>query len=79
MLFEAGSGRSPDVADAADGADDISAHPDYPVSGSAFSTEGNLDAVRPEERSAFGASSRRRRADSWATGRYRLSDWRVQR
>jgi hypothetical protein len=47
MVFRAGSGRSSDVADAADGADDISAHFDYPASGSAFTTEGNLDAERP--------------------------------
>ena len=41
------------VADAADGADGIvakSTHPDDSVSGSAFTTERNVDAQGPQER-----------------------------
>jgi hypothetical protein len=40
------------IADAADGTDGIferRAHPDYSAFGSAFTTEGNLDAERPKK------------------------------
>src|SRR5271166_5048098 len=50
MLFWAGFG--PTIADAADGADGIferRAHPDYSASGSAFTTEGNVDAESPKK------------------------------
>ena len=45
-------GFKPSIADAADGADGIfdrRAHPDYSLSGSAFTTEGNVDAERPKK------------------------------
>ena len=50
-MFRAGFG--PTFADAADGADGIferRAYPDYSASGSAFTTEGNVDAERPKKR-----------------------------
>jgi hypothetical protein len=49
MLFWAGSGPSADAADGADGISERLAQLDYPASGSAFTTEGNLDAERPKK------------------------------
>jgi hypothetical protein len=45
MLPGAGSGPSADAADGADGIFERRAYPDYSISGSTFTTEGNVDAA----------------------------------
>ena len=49
VLPGAGSGPNADAADGADGIFERRAHPDYSISGSAFTTEGNVDAERSKK------------------------------
>ena len=66
MLFRAGF--KPTIADAADGADGIfdrRAHPDYSLSGSAFTTEDNIDAERTQDWLGPPQSAGERSRASW--------------